>query len=130
MQALGLDLHEGAASGSHQAEHGESVNDEAQLLVWQQRVDEDEAYGGEQQQPHPPVEEAEGDEEQRAAQGAGHGGVKIPQKGRGLLGRGELRRAMAWRWPVSEVFIKVKYLNICGENTQVNKRIFPSWSFC
>jgi len=56
--------------------------------VGQQRVEEDEADGGEQQEPHPPVEEAEGDEEQRAAQSAGHSGVKVPQKGRGLLGRG------------------------------------------
>lgn len=63
----------------------------------QQRVDEDEAHGGQQQQPHPSVEEAEGDEEQRAAEGAGHSGVKVPQKGRGLLGRGESRRTGWWR---------------------------------
>lgn len=46
IRVICFDLHEGTASGSHQAEHRESVYDEAQLLVWQQRVDEDEAYGG------------------------------------------------------------------------------------
>lgn len=58
----------------------------------QQRVDEDEAHGGQQQQPNPPVKEAEGHKEQRAAQGAGQRRVKVPQKGRGLLGRRESRR--------------------------------------
>lgn len=87
-----LVLHERTASGSHQAEHRESVYDEAHLLVGQQRVDEDEAHGGQQQQPHPPVEEAERDKEQRAAQSAGHSRVKVPQKGRGLLGRRESRK--------------------------------------
>lgn len=54
--------------------------------MWQQRVEQDEAHSGEQQQPGPPVEEAERDEEHRAAQCPRHGGVEVPQKGRGLLG--------------------------------------------
>lgn len=82
-----FDLHERTASGSHQAEHRERVNDEAHLLVGQQRVDKDEAHGGQQQHPRPLVKEAERDEEQRAAEGTGHSRVKVPQKGRGLLGR-------------------------------------------
>lgn len=81
-------MHEGTAACSSQIEHRESINDETQLLVRQQRVDEDEANCGEQQQPNPPVQEAERHEEQRAAQGSRHGGVKIPQKGRGLMERG------------------------------------------
>lgn len=87
-----FNLHERTASSSHQAEHRESVYDEAHLLVGQQRVNEDEAHGGQQQQPHPLVKEAEGDEEQRAAEGTGHSRVKVPQEGRGLLGRRESRR--------------------------------------
>lgn len=87
-----------AASGGHQTEHGESVYDEAQLLVRQQRVDEDEAHCGKQEQPHPPVKEAEGDEEQCAAQSSGHRGVKVPEEGGGLLGRRESRRTGGWRY--------------------------------
>lgn len=79
-----------AASGGHQTEYGESVYDEAQLLVWQQRVDEDEAHRREQEQPHPSIKEAEGDEEQCAAQGSGHRGVEIPEERGGLSPVGTL----------------------------------------
>lgn len=105
--AICFDSHERTASGSHQAEHRESVYDEAHLLVGQQRVDEDEAHGRQQQQPHPPVKEAEGDEEQRAAQATGHSGVKVPQKGRGLLGRGESRRTGGGHHPLVKVQAQV-----------------------
>lgn len=81
-------MHERTATCSCQVEHRERVNDETQLLVRQQRIDEDEADGGEQQQPYSPVEEAERHEEQRAAQGSRYGGIKVPQKGRGLMERG------------------------------------------
>jgi len=90
-------LHERTAPGSHQAEHRERVYDEAQLLVRQERVDEDEARGGQQQQPHPPVKQAEGEEQQRAAQAAGHGGVEVPEEGSGVPGRRESRRTAGWR---------------------------------
>lgn len=91
-----FDLHEGTASGSHQAEHRKSVDDEAHLFVGQQRVDENETRGGQKQQSHPPVEEANGDKEQRGAQGTGNSRIKVPQEGRGLLGRGESRITRWW----------------------------------
>lgn len=56
-----FDLHERTASGSHQAEHRESVHDEAHLFVGQWRVDENETHSGKQQQPHSPVKEAKRD---------------------------------------------------------------------
>lgn len=91
-----LDSHERTASRSRQAENGEGVNDEAHLFVGQQRVDENETHCGQQQQPHPTVQKAEGDEEERAEQGTGHRRVKIPQKGSGLLGRNRSRRTGRW----------------------------------
>lgn len=38
--------HKRAASGGHESERGEGVDDEAQLFVRQQRVDEDEGHWG------------------------------------------------------------------------------------
>lgn len=79
-------LHEGTASSSHQAEHGEGVDDEPHLFVGQQRVEEYEPSSGQQQRSHASVQEANGNEEQRATQRTWHGGVKVPKEGRGLLG--------------------------------------------
>lgn len=84
--SVSFNLHERAASGSHQAENWESVNDEAQLFVGQQGVDENETHCGQQQKPHAPVKKTKGDKEERAAQGSGQCRVKVPQKGCGLLG--------------------------------------------
>lgn len=89
---LCLNSHKRAASGSHQAQHREGVYDEAQLFVGQQGVDENEAYCGQQQQPHPPVKEANGDKQQCASQATGQRRVEVPEKGGGLLGRGESRK--------------------------------------
>lgn len=91
-----FDSHERTASRSRQAENREGVNDEAHLFVGQQRVDENETHCGQQQQPHPPVQKAEGDEEESAEQGTGQSRVKIPQKGSGLLGRNRSRRTGRW----------------------------------
>lgn len=52
----------------------------------QQRVEENKPSSGQQQRSHASIQEADGHEEQRAAQGARHGGVKVPKEGRGLLG--------------------------------------------
>lgn len=46
IRMMSFDLHERTASGSHQAEHRESVHDEAHLFVGKWRVDENETHGG------------------------------------------------------------------------------------
>lgn len=74
---------ERAASGRHQAENWESVNDEAQLFVRQQGVGENETHCRQQQKPHASVEKAARDKEERAAQGSGQRRVEVPQKGCG-----------------------------------------------
>lgn len=63
----------------------------------QQGVGENETHGGQQQKPHAPVEKAEGDKEERAAQGSGQRRVKVPQKGCGLLGGNGSRRTTQWK---------------------------------
>lgn len=90
-EAMNTVIHEGTAPGSHHTEHGKRVHDEAELLVGQQRVDEDESDRGKQDQPRPPVKEADGDKQHSASQGAGHRRVKVPEKGGGLLGRRKSR---------------------------------------
>lgn len=77
----------GAAPGGHDVKHGEDVDDEAQLLVWQQGVQGHKAQRGQQQGEGPPVHKAQGHEEQAAAQAAGQGRVEVPQQ-RGGLGSG------------------------------------------
>lgn len=110
-------LHEGAAPGGDQAEHGEGVDDEAQLFVGQQRVDQDEPGRRQQQGPRASVREAQRDEEQRGAQSAGHGGVEVPEEGRGLLGGRSQGEAGGGQ------------INDRRE-LEVAKRIFPSLNFC
>lgn len=78
LPTIKFNLHKWATACSCQIEHREGVNDETQLLVRQQWIDEDKAHCGEQQQSYSLVKEAKGYEEQRAAQGTGYGGVKIP----------------------------------------------------
>lgn len=82
----GWHLHERTATSSNQAEHREGVDDEAHLFVWQQRVDKYEPSRGQQQWSRASIQEAKGNEEQRAPQGAGHSGIKVPKEGRSLLG--------------------------------------------
>lgn len=52
----------------------------------QQRVDKYEPSSGQQQRSRASIQEAKGNEEQRAPQGAGHSRIKVPKEGRGLLG--------------------------------------------
>lgn len=96
--AQGGHSHAGAAPGGHDVEQGEGVDDEAQLLVREQRVQRHEAQRRQEQRHGPSVHGAQGHEEQAAAQAAGQGRVEVPQQGRGL--RAGLRRPRATRGPV------------------------------
>lgn len=49
-------LHEGTSAGSNHVEHGEGVDDEAELLVGQKRVQQNEAYGYDEQFSCPSVQ--------------------------------------------------------------------------
>lgn len=76
----------GTAPGGHGVEQGEGVDDETQLLVGEQRVQRHEAQRRQEQCPGPPVHQAQGHEQQAAAQAAGQGRVEVPQQRRGLRG--------------------------------------------
>lgn len=76
--------HIGAASGSHDVERREGIDDEPQFLMWQERIQSHESQAWQGQCMGPPVHCTQGDEEKAAAQASRQGRVEIPEERGGL----------------------------------------------
>lgn len=81
-------LHKATATSSHYIEDRECVNNEAELLVWQEGVQQDEAYDRYQHRVHPSVQKTKRYKDDGGAKGTRDSRVEVPEKRGGLLKEG------------------------------------------
>lgn len=78
-------MHEGTATSRDDIKDGERVNNEAEFLVGQEGVKQDEAHDGHQHRVHPPVQQTKRNKYDGGTKSTRKSRIEVPEKRGGLL---------------------------------------------